>query len=104
MKTDTSTHMLLTERWLSRFSTFRGFQSTKCIEEKLGKCKEHGHIGFSSEKPSKSLQNNLFYALVSIKCGGNPLKTTNKLVGPVGKGGFWVRYIGCEMQEKPQKT
>ena len=25
----------LTEQWLGRFSTFRGFQSTKCIEEKL---------------------------------------------------------------------
>ena len=29
----------------------------------------------------------LFYALVSIKCGGKPLKTTNKLAGPVGKEG-----------------
>ena len=49
--------------------------------------KENGRIGFSSEKTSKSLQNTLFYALVSIKCGGKPLKTTNKLAGPVGKKG-----------------
>ena len=66
----------------------------------MGKCREHGRIDFSSEKPSKSLQNTLFYALVSIKCGGKPLKTTNKLAGPVGKewvlGG--VYSLGCEMQ------
>ena len=70
-----------------------------------GKCKD-GRIDFSSEKPSKSLQNTLFYALVSIKCGGKPLKTTNKLAGPVGKEGVLGGggYIGCEMQEKPQKT
>ena len=28
-----------------------------------------------------------FMLLVSIKCGGKPLKTTNKLAGPVGKKG-----------------
>ena len=52
-----------------------------------GKCKEYSRIDFCSEKPSKSLQNTLFYALVSIICGGKPLKTTNKLAGPVGKKG-----------------
>ena len=39
------------------------------------------------KKPSKPLQNTLFYALVSIICGGKPLITTNKLAGPVGKKG-----------------
>ena len=53
----------------------------------IGKCKEYSRIDFCSEKPSKSLQNTLFYALVSIICGGKPLITTNKLVGPVGKKG-----------------
>ena len=37
-----------------------------------GKCKEYSRIDFCSEKPSKSLQNTLFYALVSIICGGKP--------------------------------
>ena len=35
------------------------------------------------------------------------LKTTKKLAGPVGKDGVLggvYRIIGCEMQEKPQKT
>ena len=50
-------------------------------------CKEYSRIDFCNEKPSKSLQNTLFYALVSIICGGKPLKTTNKLAGPVGKKG-----------------
>ena len=58
---------------------------------------------FTGKKTSKPLQNTLFYALVSIICGGKPLITTNKLAGPVGKKGFWVGYIGCEMHEKPQK-
>ena len=53
----------------------------------FGKCKEYRRIDFCSEKPSKSLQNTLFYVLVSITCGGKPLKTTNKLAGPVGKKG-----------------
>ena len=52
-----------------------------------GKRKEYSRINFCSVKPSKSLQNTLFYALVSIICGGKPLITTNKLVGPVGKKG-----------------
>ena len=52
-----------------------------------GKCKEYSRIDFSREKPSKSLQNTLFYALVSIICGGKPLITPNKLAGPVGKKG-----------------
>ena len=28
-----------------------------------------------------------YFMLVSIKCGGKPIKTTNKLAGPVGKEG-----------------
>ena len=56
--------------------------------EILGKCKEYSRIYFCSEKPSKSLQNILFYALVSIICGGKPLKTTTKLAGLVGKKGL----------------
>ena len=56
-------------------------------ESKRGKCLQYVRIDFCSEKPSKSLQNTLFYALASIICGGKPLKTTNKLAGPVGKKG-----------------
>ena len=52
-----------------------------------GKCKEYSLTDFYRKKPSKPLQNTLFYALVSIICGGKPLITTNKLAGPVGKKG-----------------
>ena len=51
-----------------------------------GKCIQYIRIDFYRKKPSKPLQNTLFYALVSI-CGGKPLITTNKLAGPVGKKG-----------------
>ena len=58
----------------------------------IGKCKEYSRIDFYRKKPSKPLQNTLFYALVSIICGGKPLITTNKLAGPVGQKGVfgWV--------------
>ena len=71
-----------------------------------GKCKEYSRIDFYRKKPSKPLQNTLFYALVSIICGGKPLITTNKLAGPVGKKGVLggVYSLGCEMHEKPQKN
>ena len=70
----------------------------------MGKCKEYSRIHFYRKKPSKPLQNTVFYALVSIICGGKPLITTNKLAGPVGKKGVLGGvYIGCEMHEKPQK-
>ena len=52
-----------------------------------GKCIQYVRIDFYRKKPSKPLQNTLFYALVSIICGGKPLITTNKLAGPVGKKG-----------------
>ena len=66
--------------------------------EKLGygKCIQYVRIDFYRKKPSKPLQNTLFYALVSIICGGKPLITTNKLAGPVGKkgvlGGVFQEY------------
>ena len=53
----------------------------------LGKCIQYVRKDFYIKKPSKPLQSTLFYALVSIICGGKPLITTNKLAGPVGKKG-----------------
>ena len=72
------------------FSLYKLFGQMKNNKSRVtfrGKCKEYSRIDFCSEKPSKSLQNTLFYALVSIICGGKPLITTNKLAGPVGKKG-----------------
>ena len=91
------------------FNFFSSMAFLSEIDNKRGticKCKEYSRIDFCSKKRSKSLQNTLFYALVSIICGRKPLITTNKLVGPVGKKGVLggVYTVGCEMHEKPQKT
>ena len=63
---------------------------TKKLSSIFGKCIQYVglRIDFYRKKPSQPLQNTLFYALVSIKCGGKPLITTNKLAGPVGKKGI----------------
>ena len=58
----------------------------KCYECEVN-VKNTATSTFTGKKPSKPLQNTLFYALVSIICGGKPLITTNKLAGPIGKKG-----------------
>ena len=59
---------------------------------------------FTGKKPSKPLQNTLFYALVSIICEEKPLITTNKLAGPVGKkevlGGVYRLQNACKTTKK----
>ena len=61
----------------------------KCaaVQDRALKLYPDVRIDFYRKTPSKPLQNTLFYALVSIICGGKPLITTNKLAGPVGKKG-----------------
>ena len=91
--------------WVHKVTGIRCYSQdfTKKLSSIFGKCIQYVRIDFYRKKPSKPLQNTLFYALVKIICGGKPLITTNKLAGPVGKRGFWMGYIGCEMHEKPQK-